>query len=404
MYMFFLFLTLACYSADKSADAERYDPQTANPESQETDGSVWLADLQSNDITSSSRLDIRWNTIQNHNVALFQLEITEENTGSTEFLQLDSSQSQVTLDARKSDTTYSIHIEACIDEACSLRLAVQNNRLEVRTQPQRWVLQGTSLDTMSILSENVTLFSADSFNYQLNPEASHELWTYTDGEVQIYSQTESEYWDTLSSSCWDGSCFSDVQQLQLAPSALLVLDSDNRIYSQDPVDISSCSSECITTNLYSSEEDELRDFFYSAESEVLFWEGLSSCQEEAIFLAQANDDLLRTYRNAEGCPKPIVHLAESPRLLSSEGMNILYFQQQGALKLLYSKDDIRQWEDEDEARSLVLEWSDGTVVEEDSITIARLSFAAADLLYFSFRPAEETTEAYSLTAASLINP
>ena len=403
--MSFLLLTLACYSAEKSDNYDRYDPEQNQAEEEESDGSVWSANLQNNPLDSSSRLDLSWSTAEDDNINHFRLEVIDQVTGDSEYFQLDPSQSQVTIENRKANTAYSIDIEACMDDACSLRVSVQENQIEAETKTQRWMIQGTSLETMPILSENVGLFSAGSFGYQSNSGALKELWVYQDGVLESYAQTEYDSWDEPVASCWDDSCFTDIQQLHITSTSVLILDSDNTIYAQNSDSFDACPDDCTSEILYSSTEDIFTDFFYDQEQEVIFWEGISVCQDEAIFLAHSTDNIWRSQLNAEGCPKAISHSAESPRLVSTENHDLLYFQQMGEIQYLYAKDDITQWEEEETARTLSLEWENGTEINLDDIRIGRLGFGSSEQLYFSFQPAEMSSEQYPfLSVASLVNP
>lgn len=406
--MSFVLLTLACSSGDKSAGIDRYDPEVNAPNTQETDSSVWSAELQINEISSSSKLSLSWNTVEHDNISLFQLEIIDQFTGAVELLQLASSLSQVTIENRKAQTLYTINIEACLDDACSLRLSVHDNEIEAQTKPQRWGLQGSSIETMTVLTENVELFSAGPPQYQSASDSLADLWTYQNGVLEVYPQMTHETWDSPISSCWDSSCFTAIQQLQIDSSSLFILDSENTIYSQT-VDVinrfENCTEDCSSEMFYTSPEEQLDDFFYLPEKDIFLWEGTSLCQDTAIFLAESSDNIWRNHLNAAGCPKPIVHAAHSPRILSTQNQDLLYFQKSGNIQFLYAKDNISQWEDEENARTLLLEWDDGTEVEANTLRVNKLAFASEEQMYLSFQPAEASNDqAYALTVASLLNP
>ena len=404
MSILFLF-SLACSSSDKSvSNTEFYSPEEDSADEQNFAGSVWSAGLENIPASSSSRLDLRWNTAEDENIALFQLEITDQRTNTIEQFQFDPNQSQAVIENRKAQTTYTVNIEACLDDACSLRLSVLENNIEAETESQRWIVQGTSFETMEILVENVADFSVGSFDYQTS-ELDDQLWIYSSGSLESYSHTEDGY-SAPTSSCWDESCFSAVQQFQLNASSLWVLDSDNTIYQQDSEDIESCSQDCSSEVLFSSENDSLNDFFFVAARDVIFWEGISSCQEEAIFLASSSDEIWRNRLNAEGCPKAIAYSAKSPRLVSVAEHNLLYFQNMGQIYYLYAEDaGLIQWEAEDDARSLILEWDDGSEISVDDFRIGSMAFNSSDRLYFSFQAPEVSSEQYSmLSLATLQNP
>ena len=89
--MSFLLLTLACYSAEKSDNYDRYDPEQNQAEEEESDGSVWSANLQNNPLDSSSRLDLSWSTAEDDNINHFRLEVIDQVTGDSEYFQLDPS-------------------------------------------------------------------------------------------------------------------------------------------------------------------------------------------------------------------------------------------------------------------------------------------------------------------------
>ena len=62
MSILFLF-SLACSSSDKSvSNTEFYSPEEDSTDEQNFDGSVWSAGLENIPASSSSRLDLRWNT------------------------------------------------------------------------------------------------------------------------------------------------------------------------------------------------------------------------------------------------------------------------------------------------------------------------------------------------------
>jgi hypothetical protein len=187
---------------------------------------------------------------------------------------------------------------------------------------------------------------------------------------------------------------------------LWILDSDNTIYEQDSEDIDSCSQDCNSEVLFSSDDDSLSDFFFVADRDVLFWEGTSHCQEEAVFLASSSDEVWRTQLDTYGCPKAISSSSKSPRLVSTAEHDLLYFQKMGQIHYLYAKDaDLDQWESEEDTRSLILEWDDGTEIGLDDFRVGSMAFDSSNLLYFSFQAPDISSEQYStLSVATLINP
>lgn len=404
MSILFLF-ALACSSKDSSIYEDIYSPEENSSGEEDFTGSHWAANLHSNPTISSSQLDIHWNIPENENISLFQLEIIEQSTNTSEILLFDPSQSHFLIENRKAQTLYAINIEACLDEACSLRLSAQENRLETETEEQRWLVEGSSLETMSILAENITEFSVGSFDYQMS-ELGEQLWTYSFGSLNSYSQTENDSWETPLAYCWDESCFSNIQQFQLNGSFMWILDSANTIHKQNSEDIDSCSQDCNSEVLFSSDDDSLRDFFFTPDLHILFWEGTSNCQEEAIFLSSSSDEVWRTQLDTYGCPKAISSSSKSPRLVSTAQHDLLYFQKMGQIHYLYAKDtNLVQWEPEEETRSLILEWDDGTEIGLDDFRIGSMAFDASDLMYFSFQAPDISSEQYStLSVATLINP